>query len=242
MDEQKKFLEDLKTSDGQADVLETPIEPETPNEEPKVEPEEVPAEIKNRRHRRLEEKLQAEREANIALNERLKAIAEAKSTSTEGDYLKAVEKIYGTDSPEAIAATEILKGALKAVEESAYTKAISTVREEKVREQEEVKRNEERLETMVDQIEDEFNVSFTPEMEKTFFRALQKVSPKDEEGNIVAYADHFAVWEDLQSKLKKPENKAKELASRSMVQSGQTITTNLEDKTTERALKDLGII
>lgn len=238
--EEKQFLEEIVGKE-KVDVLEAPIVEEKPKEADPEDPESAPEEVKNRRHRRLESKLNAEREANIALNARLQAIAEAKGV-TQSDYLKGVEKIYGTDSPEALAATELLKGAFQAVKEEAKNEALASYREERQQEAQAVRQEEEKLDSMIDELEDSYNVSFTPEMERTFFKTLQKVSPKDDEGNIIAYADHHAVWEDFQAKLKKPESKAKELSARSMTQSGQSGTSPLQASTEERALREMGIL
>lgn len=245
--EQQQFLEEVEQK---VDVLEAPLTEEKPGEDPKApeggedDPEKAAPEVKNRRHRRLEERLQAEREANIQLTERLKNVAEAKNTSEQADYLKSVEKIYGTDSPEAVAATEILKKVLTDVRDDAETRAYNRVQEERRLEAEAVKKEEKALDSMVDELEDEFNISFTPEMEKSFFKALEKVSPKNEQGDIVAYADHFAVWEDLQSRIgKKTEaNKAKTLAARSMTSSAASPSSKLKDEATENFLKQEGII
>lgn len=237
--EQEKFLEDTQAVE-KVDVLEAPLE-EKPKEED-VEPEEAPKEVKNRRHRRLEEKLQAQREENIQLAERLKNIAEAKSTSAQEDWLKSVEKIYGTESPEATAATELLKGALKAAKDEATRDALAQIRAERAEEAEAVKREEATLDSMVDDLEDEYGVNFTPELEQAFFRQLQKVSPKDEDGNVTEYADHRAVFEEFQSRLKKPENRAKELAARSMTKSGSSPEFKAQSDAELQYLKEQGII
>jgi len=46
---------------------------------------------------------------------------------TDPDYLKSVERIYGTDSPEAQTATEILKNSLRSIEEKAVERAVGKV-------------------------------------------------------------------------------------------------------------------
>ena len=241
--EQQQFIDELTGTD-KADVLETPLEGAPTDEVDETEdPETVEPEVKNRRHRRLEQKLQAEREANIALNARLQVIAEAKTTSADSDYLKNVEKIYGTDSPEAIAATDLLKTALLAVEEKATEKALSRFQEERANEQREVAKEEEKLDSFVDDIEEQYGVSFTPELETYFFKALAKVSPKDEDGNVTEYADHHAVWESIQERIsKKPDSQAKTLSARSLTTSGSSVDSTLLQDSAAKYLKEEGII
>lgn len=250
MNEENQFLKELEEGPTQVDNFETPLtapQEAIAQEEEKDEddPENQPESVKDRRHRRLEAKLAAEREANIALNERLRLIAESKQSDTE-DYLKNVERIYGTDSLEAQTATELLKNALKSVEDRAHQRALEDFRAEREKEKAEVSKEEESLDSMLDELEDEHGVDLTStkaeSTRKAFFTLLEKMSPKDSNGNIIAYADHNAVYEVLKEKLtKKAENPAKALAARSMTQSGSA-GTNLADNSTEQFLKENGII
>lgn len=258
MNEQEKFLKELE-NDGTADILTKPLDPE---KEPEGEGEKAPEVVakpkegeddnegrpRNRRERRLTAKLQAERESSMFMAGRLEAIAEAQKAKAEsgGDYLKNIERIYGTDSPEAMAATELLKEALKSVKESATKDALEAFKEEQRQANEAVKKEEEALDMMLEELEDEHNIDLTSDSaestRKGFFKLLQKMSPKDKEGNIVAYADHHAVWEQYKTGVKKPENRAKDLSSRSMVESGASKDSKLEDDASTRFLKEHGII
>lgn len=247
MNEKDLFLSDVKEEETDAFAhLETTEE--TPEEKKdEDDPEAQPESVKDRRHRRLEEKLREEREANIALAERLKVIAETKTEAgeTEG-FLKSVERIYGTDSPEALTATELLKESLKGMKEEAVKTAVEQMREEMRQQQEAVKKEEETLDSMLEELEDEFNIDLTSKTaentRKAFFTELQRLSPKDSNGSIIAYADHRAVFESLQAKAKKPENRAKDLAARSMTQSGATKDSTLVDDVSLRWLKENDMI
>lgn len=202
----------------------------------------------NRRERRLQARLQAEREAGIQMAARLQALTEAKTernSTTSDDYLANVERIYGNDSPEAREATELLKTSLKRVEESAYTRAIEAMREERQREAQAVQEAEATLDRMVEDIEDEFDVDLSGnEKARTdFFKLLQKMSPKDRDGNIIAYADHAAVWEEYQERTKRPaDNTAKNLAARSMATSSGANSTNATKDAEEQYLREIGIL
>jgi len=265
MNETQKFLED--TGETTVDIMDMPLDGSdagtstTTTEDDGTEdggtttsaedPENQPDGVKNRRHRRLEARLQAERESNIALNARLAAIAEARreAGSAEDDFLKGIERIYGNDTPEAIAATELLKNTLKGLHESAKKSAVEEIRAERKREIEEQKQADIELDHMIEEIEDEYDVDLTStgsdRLRKGFFAMLQKMSPKDERGNITQFADHHAVWEAYQAQVssKKPaENRAKDLAARSTTQSGASAGSKPTDDATVKWLKENGII
>jgi len=238
MNESEQFAQENQN------ILDQPLTPETPEvEEEKVdeEPEEDP---KNRTERRLREKLERERIANIELNARLSTLSEVqKFRETEVDAYEAVGKIYGTDTPETQAATELLKNALRNVEERAKSSALEEFRQERAREQEEVRQASERLDNYIEELEDEHNVTFSPQMQKSYFTLLEKMSPKDNDGNIIEYADPHAVYEVFSEKLqKRTESKAKDLASRSMVSGNSGSQSVIEDDAAKRLLRDAGII
>lgn len=236
--EQDEFLKDLQTNN---DVFDAPL---TPNLEPEKDIEdEVP---KNRTENRLRARLQAERESSIALSARLEALSEAqkfRSEATESDYMKSVERIYGTNSPEATEATELLKKALHDVEKTATEKALEAFRSEQLNEKEELRNEEQNLDSMVEEIEDEFGITMDANTQKGFFTLLEKLSPKDRDGNVIEYADHHAVWEELQARRSVPtNNRAKDLASRSMTRTGASPSTGVEADSNERWLRENGII
>lgn len=256
MNETEQFLKDLEkdgTEDPFGQVQEEVTEEETTTETTETpdedDPEAQPESVKDRRHRRLEERLAAERESNIKLNARLEAIAEAKKATdpSSPEYLKNVERLYGTDSPEAIAATELLKQTLLSIKDEAKREALEDLREERRREQDELKKEESKLDGMLEEIEDETGTDLTSAKaeatRKGFFKLLEKMSPKDSEGNIIAYADHHAVWEAYQSRnQKKPDTRAKDLAARTATKSGASAESTLQDDATLRFLKENNLI
>lgn len=245
---ESQFLDETKEVDNLTAPLvpqtETPAD--TKGNEPEGDEDDADDSVKNRRHRRLEAKLQAEREANIAMAAKLEVISESRKfrdSTDASEYVKAVEKIYGTNSPEASEATNLLATALKGVEERATERALELFREEQQQAQQAVRHEEEVLESMIDEIEDSHSVSFTPAMERSFFKLLEKMSPKDEEGNVIAYADPEAVYEVFSERTSKPNTRARDIASRSMAQGGSSSgDSKLQDDATLRALKDMGII
>ena len=243
MNEQEQFLKDLDQKEGNS-VLDQVLEPEKVTVEGEEKPEEDEMKLRNRREKRLAQRLQEEREAGIALAERVKVLTETQKFKEEAgdDHLKSIEKIYGTDTPESVAATEILKSALRGVGEKATERALEKLREEHKIASQAVAKEEKELDSMIDEIEDENTISLSEPQRKLFFSTLEKMSPKDKDGNVIAYADHHAVWEIVQAKSVKTENRAKDLSSRSMVQSGSSKESKLDEDSTARYLRDNGII
>ncbi len=227
--EQEEFLKDLERE--QETVFEQVPEQETA---PVTEPEKESEEEKfNRRERRLQAKLKAERESSIALAAKLEVLTAAKSLTSENqaaDYLTKVERIYGTDSPEAVAATDLLKNAFQDVEKRSTERALELFREEQRNERDSVANEEQVLDNMIDEIEDENSLSVDAPTKKAFFSLLEKLSPKDSDGNVTQYADHRAVWEELQSRRRPVDTRAKDLAARSMVKTGASPSTSVEDE------------
>ncbi len=242
--EQDLFLKDLQPDEQPTtDPFEQPLVPE---QAPAVEAgEPTPEETQvNRRERRLQAKLQAERESAIALAAKLQALSEAQEAARQNapsEYLKRVERIYGTDSPEAQAATQLLAEALQGVEERATERALEQFRAEQQAAREQELKAERELDDMVGEIEDTYNVTLDPTTQKTFFQLLEKLSPKDRDGNITAYADPLAVWEELQHR-KQPQTRQKDLATRGLNKTGASPATSLEQNSQERWLRDNGII
>lgn len=272
-----QFLEGLEDDQNQTiDILEQPLVPEedAPADQPKDAPKEGEEEVKkedapedgeepgeevddlpgfkklkpkNRRERRLMAKLEAERNASITTAQKLAAKTDAGQAIEESDYLKAVEKIYGTDSPEATAATDILKKALvgvaKHAEESAYSRFEQTQQEAAEAE----RQASEELDSYIDAIESTYGIELSEKQEQDYFRLLEKMSPKDASGNIVSYADADSVWEVFVERSKKTtgtgnNQRAKQLSNRSMTQGTAPDKSNLKDDSTARFLKDSGII
>jgi hypothetical protein len=247
MNEQEKFLEDLVPTED--DVLNKPLTEEiSSTEEETSEDDEMKA--KNRRERRLLEKNQQLREEALTATARLQGIQEAqklRGTTEEADYLKLVEKIYGTATPEAQEATELLKKALQGVHKAAKEEALKESKEsfeqERNNETQAVKQEEESLEDMMDNLEDSHNADFSNQtVRKGFLTLLEKLSPKDAGGNIIEYADPETVYEIFKSNMEKSNSRAKELAGRSMFRGGNSKESNLQNDSTERFLKEHGII
>jgi len=234
--EQDEFMKDLG-GEGSDIFAEEPAEQATPEVE-------IEEDRSNRRTRRLEKQLQDEREAGIAMAARLQALSEVqqfRNDSEPTEYEKKIERIYGNQTPEAIEATNLLRDAFKGVHKQAKDDAIAAFREEQ-REQSEAEGNEDKtLDAMVEEIEDEYGVTIDAATSKMFFSRLERLSPKDKDGNVTSYADHHAMWEDMQTKTP-PHNRAKDLASRSVARTGGASQQDLSVDANEKWLRANGII
>lgn len=255
MNEVEKFLEDTNPKVDVVDVLDQPL---VPDDLAKVEGEQVvdanandsqddgdDSKPRNRRERRLMQRLEDEKQSSAFLAGKLSARSDAeKAVSEEADYLKAVEQIYGNDTPEKQLATDLLKKAITGARDDAERRAYERLISERENESRSEAQANDELDTMIDELEDEHGVTLTPAQEKGFFQLLQKMSPKDSDGNVKEYADPAAVWEVFAERLQKRggDNRAKDMSSRSMTQSGAARESNLTNDVTARFLNDNGII
>lgn len=252
LNEVEKLFSDLPSQDKQeADIF---------SEKPKVEAE-VPAKDteeeegrKNRRHRRLEEQLTKERESNIALSERIKALSESQDFAREfikkdrdEDLDPDLIRVFG-ETPEGREIARIMEKKMESMTVKAKREALEEFQEQRKKEDSEVKQYESLIDSQIEAIEDEYNVDLTStnptakKARKEFLDMIVKLSPKDEEGNITNYADFSSTFEVYQSTIEKPNaSRNKELASRSMQKSGQADTAQLEDDATRNYLKSIGI-
>lgn len=264
-----QFLDGLEDDQNQGiDILEQPLAPEEApaedapeppeNGEPGDAPEDGGDDVddlpgfkklkpRNRRERRLLAKLEAERNSSIETAQKLAARTDAEQALEESDYLKAVEKIYGTDSPEASAATDILKRALVGVAKHAEESAYARFERKQQEAADAAQKKQDMVEGFVDEIEETYGVELTEAQEKSYLQLLEKMSPKDANKNIIGYADPHAVWEVFVERSKKTTGtgntqRAKQLSGRSMTKGTTPEKSNLKDDSTVRFLKDSGII
>lgn len=241
-----QFNEDFGPLDkNQLDPFNESVKPTEKVEE--GEPEAQIERKKNRHERRLEAKLQAEREANIEMAARLRALHEAKEED-KTPVSPDIARIYGTDTPEAREATRILQAALEQVRTEAEENAFRRLSETQQKEIAEQREAESFIDNELEALEDEYNLDLTsdkPEARKArseFLSLVEKLSPKDEAGNVTDYADFDEVFEIYQGSREKQPTRAKELASRSMTKSGASPTQPVNDKVTQDYLRSIGII
>jgi hypothetical protein len=247
MSEVDKFFEGLPTQDKKvADVFEKPEEGKKEVQEPEKEENEHKA--KDRRYRRLEKKLQEERESNIALAERIKILAELKQqeTSVKTDDLdpELVEVFGDTDVGKKIA--KIFEKKLESVTERARQEALEEIKKSQNKEDELVKEYSNQIDEEFSRIEELYDVDLTGDSEQaiklreTYVEELQRRSHKDRDGNIDAYPDFQATFEDVYERMKPDNSRNKAVADRSMTRSGQA-DTKTDDDQMRNQLRALGI-
>jgi hypothetical protein len=201
----------------------------------------VPESLKNRRHHRLERMLSEEKEARIRAEAKAEAISDARKMSQESGVDEELVRLYGADNKEAIALHQSL---LNKAEEN----AVARIKAEQVREADEVRKYEQFIDTNFESIEDEYSVDITSNSPKArklrneLIETVQKISPKDGNGNIKDYGDFDAAWEIVQSKQEKSDNtRNKDIASRGMTKSGSADNTISEHEAGRRQLRAMGI-
>lgn len=228
-----EFFEKLPGEDKeQADIFDEKSKEETKEvplkEEGDVDPEQVPESIKDRRHRRLEQKLQQEREANIALNERVKTLSEMdKFTKEIGDeVIPDIAKMFDSSDLGKENALRLSK-VIREERERAKEDAIRTIEEKQQQAVEEQKKYESFIDNELESLENQYNVDLTSDAPKArkarreFLEMVQELSPKDENGDITGYADFestFNVFQKTQTE-DKTNNRREEIANRSMKRS-----------------------
>ncbi len=200
--------------------------PETPEEgEQQVQiPENTDEPRKNRRHRRLESQLQEEREARIRAEALLEASSESTRFSREtGEVDPRFLAIYG-DKPETHQAWKIQQEMLLDYKEQAKAEALDEIRNQQVVSQQQQREYESFIDSELEEIEDEFNIDVTSDApaarkaRREFLEMVHDASPKDENGEITAYADFPSVWEFYQLKQTKDKGSTRnrEISSRTM--------------------------
>ena len=195
-----------------------------------IDPEQAPDSIKDRRHRRLEARLQAEREANIELSTRLKTISEMDKFAKDVEGVDPnIAKMF--DSSDVGKENAIrLSEAMRSMKEQAKEEAIKEIEENQTKLVQEQKQYETLIDDSLEALEDTHNIDLTSDAPKArkvrreFLEMVQELSPKDDNGDIISYADFDSTFDVyLKTKTENKDNgRREEIASRSMARSGNT--------------------
>ncbi len=172
------------------------------------------------------------------LSKRLAGIEERiNQVSNKGDKDEEEDDFYvrliGNDTPEKIAFIKEAKLREERREQRAAETAYQKLLEEKQREEAEIKQVEETLYNSIEEIEENYGVDLTskdPVVKKTrvdFLKYVEKVAPKDANGEILYLPDMNATFETFQELRKKASTagRAKDLASRGTSRSGDVLST-----------------
>lgn len=141
---------------------------------------------------------------------------------TKEDDDNYYERLIGNDTPEKVA---MVKEA-KAREERMLQKVEEKTQQAQLEARQEAEREEtealEELRQGFEDIEENFNVDLTSntvsakKTREDFINYISRIAPKDRNGEVIAYPDLEASFEEFQSKVKPTNSRAKDLASRSI--------------------------
>jgi len=193
---------------------------------------------------KVEEKLPFNKDPKVQrfiekeLSKRLAGIEEkinnvSNQNSNQEDEDDFYVRLIGNDTPEKIAFIKEAKAREERREQLSIERAYQRLTEENQREEAEIKQVEETLYNSIDQIEEDYGVDLTsndPVVKKTrvdFLKYVEKVAPKDENGEILYLPDMNATFETFQELRKKASStgRAKDLASRGTSRSGDVLNT-----------------
>ena len=215
-DEVNPFEENLQDPFGQ--TVEVPENREVPEEKPlpfNKDPK-VSKFIEKEVEKRLKDYVVTETKPN-----------DKPLTTEEDDYYT---RLIGNDTPEKIAMIKEAKMRDERMLHMAEERAFNRLSQ---KEQEDIKAEKEaeaELESAFESIEETYGVDISsnnPLAKKTrqeFGAFVERIAPKDRNGEIVAYPDMTSAWEEFQEKKKNNQqpSRAKDFASRSMSRSAET--------------------
>ena len=149
-------------------------------------------------------------------------------TEDEDDYYV---RLIGNDTPEKVAMIREARQRDERLLQQAEERAFNRLSKSQQEELEAERKAEEQLTNALDEIEETFNVDITskdPVARKTrvdFMNFVEKIAPKNSRGEIIDYPDMNSAFETFQEMRKTTpnSNRAKDLASRSMARSGDTV-------------------
>lgn len=161
----------------------------------------------------------------------IKPVAAAPSNESRqdsDDISEVLSRIIGNDTPEKVAAAKDFRKALSALEEKGAQKALRQFQESAEEEKRKEDESKEELRSGLEGIEEQFGVDLTsnvPAARKSrieFMEYVTKIAPKDADGEIIAFPDLPAAFEEFQEKSKRSggsSSRAKDLSARSMSRS-----------------------
>ncbi len=159
----------------------------------------------------------------------------------EPSVVEAFRTIIGDDTPEKVNALRALGDTLKG-----YQTEIVSIKEQREAEAREEREAKEMLETGFENIEEEFDVDLTssdPASRKArgeFIEFVKRVAPKNEFGEIKEFPDFietYSLFQELKAKPSSTNNRAKELASRSLARSSDASQVKMPEDTSWRGVE-----
>lgn len=209
---------------------------DTPLEEVTEETEQTLDEKAEPFHKNPKIKRFIEKEVSKALkstgSERERFVEETKEDGDSDDLTDVLSRIIGNDTPEKLSAIKDFRKAIASSEERAVARAARQYDDREQQVQALEREADESLDDAFDSIEETYGVdisSNSPLARKTrneFIEFVQRVAPKDSNGDIKEYPDlteTFEVFQEMNKRSPAPSNnRAKELASRGIARSTET--------------------
>lgn len=226
--EVQKFFDELPSESKQgADIfkVEEPAKPAV-EAEAEGEPAKAPEPRKNRHHRRLEARVEVAERRAIEAEARERARAEFEATARTESVDERLLRLYG---PENLEAAKLHMDLLNDYSDRGYQKAVEEIETRNQKRISEEREFETYIDNELETLEDEYSVDLTsdaPAARKTrreLLELVQKLSPKDEQGELTAYADFgetFELYRSTQARPTPTTERAKEIAARSMETGG----------------------
>lgn len=241
------FLEDIspKKDDPFKEESSDPFEKTAPKAEEKVE-EEVKEEKPLPFHKDPKVQRFIEKELTRKMGELKTSQPQATAAEVKDEADEILTRIIGNDTPEKVSAIRDFKRYLSSLEEKGAEKAISQLQKKQEEERQAEVEAREELDRGFDSIEETYGVDISSnsplakKMRNEFVDFIKRVSPKDENGEVVQFPDlmeTFALFQDM-NKAKTP-SRAKEAASRSMARSNDASTVPVNDDKSWKAVDKL---
>ena len=165
------------------------------------------------------------------MEERIRSSIPTHEEKNEDQFKEAMDSltaVIGNDTPEKVNALNALQKALAGIDQRAVQRAEERVMEIQAKEEEGLYEAHEELESSLDAIEESYDVDITSpkstELRSKFLSYVEKIAPKNKEGEITEYPDMLAAWEtfnEIQKATQTP-SRSKELANRGLSHSAGT--------------------
>lgn len=172
------------------------------------------------------EKEISKRLADLKPMETVQKVIEEKGEDKVTDVLT---RLIGNDTPEKLAMVREFKSILGDLKGEARSEALAEIESRNQAQVQADMAAEQELKDAFDFIEENYSVDLSSnaptakKVRQEFVSFVERIAPKDRNGNIVDYPDMTSAWETF-SEMKKataPVSRAKELASRSMSRSAE---------------------
>lgn len=220
----------------ETDETVVPVEKETATE-PSVE--EPKGEVKEPFHKNIKFKKLVEE--NKEMKKQIEQILASQNTKTPESRQESEDKItdiltrmIGNDSAEKVALIKEFRGVFDEIAKKGAEEGYKMTKTEFLEQQRAEKEAEQQLQNAFNEIEETYNVDLSSDaptarkQKNDFINFIQKIAPKNEFGEITEYPDlvqSFSIFNEMHSGASKTNQRAKDIASRSVSRASTTSQT-----------------